>query len=81
MERPFGVRETRGYRDNPGFCAVLAGSAVLTAGALGAVERAAVGGQDVLVGLSGEVAHLLEGGLEVAAVCDPLPVELSIVGR
>jgi hypothetical protein len=45
------------------------------------VERAAVGGQDVLVGLAGEVAHLLEHGFELVAVCDPLLVEMSVVGR
>jgi hypothetical protein len=45
------------------------------------VEGAVVGGQDVLVGLPGEVAHLLEHGFELAAVCDPLPVELGVVGR
>jgi hypothetical protein len=45
------------------------------------VERAADGGQDVLVGLPGEVAHLLEHGFELVAVCNPLLVELGVVAR
>jgi hypothetical protein len=45
------------------------------------VERAVVGGEDVLVGLSGEVAHPLEHGFELVAVSDPLLVELGVVGR
>jgi hypothetical protein len=47
----------------------------------GTLERSSLGGEDGLAGLAGEVAHLLEHGLELAAVCDPLAVQSGVLGR
>ncbi len=45
------------------------------------MERPAVGGEDLLAGLAGEVSHLLESGFEQAAVSDPLLIESGVLGR
>jgi len=45
------------------------------------VEGAPVAGEDLLAGLVGEVAHLLEGGFEAAAVGDPLAIQRCVLGR
>ena len=50
------------------------------AGALGAVVGTAAAGEDLLAGLAGEVAHLFQGGFQLAAVCDPLLVDGGVLG-
>ena len=45
------------------------------------MEGAAFAGEDLLASLAGEIAHLLDGGFELAAVDDPLLVERGILGR
>jgi len=44
------------------------------------VEGAASAGEELLASLAGEVAHLVEGGLEPAPVVDPLLVERGVLG-
>ena len=42
------------------------------------MEGPVVGGQDLLGGLVRDVAHLLERGLKLAAVVDPLAVQRGV---
>ena len=50
------------------------------AGPVGAVQRPVVAGEDLRGGLAGEVAHLVQGRFERAAVGDPFAVEDGVLG-